>query len=162
MQQAYRSSRDYYRLAVESDPTRTWLITQYLCLHAVIAKQLSKTQQSSKKTLSPFDIAPADWWFIGLKLCTAEAEASTDFRRSDALTSLIELNMLGGFYDETWDTLAAQQRIETYAKELARVEPAGSLRITALCRQLHRYRNYWQHEKWDGLVNAALDCLELE
>jgi len=159
---AYRASREYYRLAVEKDPTNTWLITQYLCLHVVIAALRSKAQNKSKKTLCPFDIAPKDWWFIGIRLCSAEAKASSDIRRSDAITSLIELNLMGWFYDENWDSAKAQENIEGYVNELVRLEQAGSLRLIALRRQLHRYQHYWQHQKWDELVSFALDRLELE
>ena len=159
---AYRASREYYRLAVESDPTCTWLITQYLCMHVVIAELLSKAKTKGKRTLCPFDITPEDWWFIGGRLCRAEAKALSDLRRSDALTSLIELNLMGWFYDKKWDSAEAQMNIKTHVEELVRLEQPGSLRLIALRRQLHRYQNYWQHQNWDELVSFALDRLELE
>lgn len=161
MLKAYRASREYYRKAVESDPTCTWMITQYLCMHAVIAKLRTKSQ-ARRKTLSPFDIAPEDWWFIGIGLCQAEARSSFDKHRSDALTSLIELNLMGWFYDQAWDVAEAQNNIKAYVDELIRLEQPGSLRLIALRRQLHRYQNYWQHENWNDLVSQALECLELE
>lgn len=161
MQEAYRASLEYYRLAVESDPTSIWLITQYLCMHAVIKKTQSSLGQI--RALYPFDIDPKDWWFIGIRLCRVEVEASCDVRRSDALTCQIELNMMGWFYNEKkWSPTEAQENIEAYVEKLVRLEQLDSLRLTALRRQLHRYKNYWKHEKWNELVKVALNRLVLE
>lgn len=158
---AYRSCRDFYRQAVEADPTCTWLITQYLSMHTVF-NVLHPSIDKNRISFSPFGIDPNDWWFIGVRLCKAEAEVSDEDRLIDALTSLVELNLVGWFYNSEWKLAKAREEIGGYVDKLIRWQQPDSLQLIALRRQLKRYMHFWKSEKWDELAQEIYDRLRPE
>ncbi len=148
---AYQASRNYYHQAIEADSSSNWPITQYLAMNAII-----DTKTTHART--PFGIPPKDWWYIAIRLGESERETP---RAAYALTDLVELSLLGCVYDPD-NKDALQKQIGKYIDELLRLEDHDRTPITALLRQLWRYRDFWRNPLWDTLVIEAIAALSPE
>lgn len=146
---AYKSSRDYYCEAIEADPSSTWPLTQYLSINAVLP-------QDGEYKRTPFGIPPEDWWFIATRVARSNVNTS---RGAFALTDLVELSLLGCFYDQHCEQETIRQQIEGYVEKILQLEHKDRIPRKALQRQLGRYRNSWKNGSWDKLVEDAVNIL---
>lgn len=145
---AYRMSREHYLQAVEANPTSSWPITQFLAMHAV--------PKAGKEELTPFEIPVQDWHFIGTRLASTEIDTP---RGAYARADLVELQILGSFYNSPFDANAAKEQIKKYLKALKIRRDCDRIPVIALRRQLLRYQGYWKDKRWDDLVESALATL---
>ena len=149
---AYKASRDFYCLAIEANPTSTWPLTQYLSMNAVLALK-------GEQGRTPLGISPGDWWFIATRLATSQVDNP---RGAFALTDLVELSLLGCFYNKPCNLDETRKEIEGYIKKIHQLEYKCSVPKTALLRQLKRYLRSWGHEDWNGLVEDVIAELDTE
>lgn len=154
---AYRACREFYRRAVEADPSSTWVLTQYLSISAIPPLRRDKPRP-------PFGIAAKDWWFIALRLAKAASQSLQGSDRAYALTDIVELHLLGSHYadKDQWDRDEAKRQIEECLAEILQLETLDPIPVTAQVRQLWRYRDFWKHRDWDGLAEAAIKILRPE
>jgi len=147
--EAYQASRDYYRQAIEADASSTWPITQYLCMNAIPGIRTEPGRM-------PLGITPDDWWFIAVRMARSEVETQ---RGAFALTDMVELSILGSYYDETWNRDETRKQIAESIQEILDRDALDPTPRIALLRQLCRYRDFWKHDEWNDLVKDAIDLL---
>lgn len=156
---AYRACREFYRRAVEADPSSTWVVTQYLSISAIPPLRRNKLRP-------PFGIDAEDWWFIALQLAKAETQSLQGSDRAYALTNLAELHLLGSHYANKgkwcWDRKEAEQQIKGCLDGILQLKTLNPTPVIALERQLWRYRDFWYDPDWDNLAEAAIKILRPE
>ncbi len=150
---SYRNSRDYYCQAIEADASSIWPLTQYLSVNAVLEANHREHGRM------PFGIPPKDWWFIATRIALCEVDTE---RGAFALTDLIELSLLGCFYDQSCDHHAISHQIHDYIEKINQLEHNDPIPKKALLRQLGRYQHSWSHPLWDELVASTIEKLSPE
>ncbi|MBK5913922.1 CHAT domain-containing protein [Rhodocyclus purpureus] len=151
-QNAYRASRDHYLDALEQDPASTWLATQFLALNAV-------TEPAKTPARMPMGIDEKDLWLVALKLARGETRRGQDEEKAWALTTVVELCLLGARYSAAFDPAGAAKEIEDAIHEIRRLEGRAPMPAKALEYQLRRYHRQWRDERWDALVEVAVQTL---
>lgn len=151
-QNAYRASRDHYLDALEQDPASTWLATQFLALNAV-------TEPANTPARTPLGIDDKDLWLVALTLARGESRRGQDEEKAWALTTVVELCLLGARYSDAFDPAGAAKEIEDAIHEIRRLEGRAPMPAKALEYQLRRYHRQWRDERWDALVEMAVQTL---
>ena len=149
---AYRNSRDYYCQAIEADSSSTWPLTQYLCMNAVLAS-------SGDHGRKPFGIPSEDWWFVSTRIALSDVDTA---RGAYALTDLIELSLLGCFYNQSCEHQTISHQIHDYVEKINQLEHNDPIPKKALLRQLGRYQHSWPNPLWDDLVASTIEKLSPE
>ncbi len=149
---AYRYSRDYYCQAIEADASSGWPLTQYLSMNAVLAS-------SGEHGREPFGIPAKDWLFVATNIARSEVETP---RGAYALTDLVELSLLGSFYNQPCEYGAISHQISDYIDEINQMEHDDPIPKKALLRQLRRYQHVWRNPLWDELVASTIEKLSSE
>ncbi|BBE50319.1 hypothetical protein OYT1_ch0753 [Ferriphaselus amnicola] len=143
---AFKNGRDYYCLAIEADASSTWPITQYLFMNALFAADEAPIRL-------PFGIPAQDWWFIASRMALCEANTA---RGPFALTDMVELNLLGCYYDPSSDPAKVRANIDNYIKQIKRQAHKEPKHKKALLQQLSRYRYSKNNEIWASEVENAM------
>jgi hypothetical protein len=151
-QSAFRNGRDYYCRAIEADSSSTWPITQYLFMNALLP-------EDSEQGRLPFGILAKDWWTIAMHIAMCEIDTA---RGSYALTDMVELNLLGCFYNKPCDARKVLEKIDEYITQITQREHKDQIPKRALLYQLERYQHSSNNALWGRLVKKAIAKLRDE
>jgi hypothetical protein len=149
---AFKNGQDYYCSAIEADSSSTWPITQYLFMYALLPAD-------GKQGRLPFGIPAKDWWFIATRMAQCEVDTA---RGAFALTDMVELSLLGCFYDQPCNQKEILDKIDNYIKQIIQLEHKNPIHRRALLHQLGRYQYSANNELWDDLVKKAIAKLSPE
>ena len=151
---AYEASRRAYRQAIESDPTKHWVLTQFVSI--VATPRLMGTDELEEKVRSRY----GSWWNASRQIARWQLNAETRLDQAWAHGTLAELELLGSVYEGTGhDAGAACQRIAEACREIVRLTGADSFAVSSTRRQFNRYLSDWDHRRWRQHAQAALDAL---
>jgi hypothetical protein len=153
--EAYEKSRDFYRAALETDPTNHWVITQYLSM--VATPTLTPAKQAGKALAKEY----GGWWTAARQIAEWELPRADRIGRAWALATLAELAMLGAVYGGAgFDLRRAEQEIERLCAQMRELLNRDAFPIFSTQRQFRRYLEYWNRDEWADLASAALRALE--
>lgn len=150
----YRSCRDRYALAIEYDPDSTWLITQYLCLEAI----LHLLEGDAHRPRRPLGMGRRSWWELCNSLADVELARCQGKDKAYALATLAELALLAAKYDPAAGSQG--QAVQTYLSQLADMRESAGYASVATRGQLLRYARLWREPAWDGLVEEGLKLFD--
>lgn len=151
---AYEASRDAYRQALLLEPTNHWVATQFL---SVIATPVMAADDAAIEALRR---EYGDWWTAARQNAQWQMQGASGEDRAWALGTLAELDLLATVYASPRPTPAdLKASIARHCGQLVQVVGAEAFAVTSTMRQFLRYRMHWPHERWDDLVQAALDAL---
>jgi hypothetical protein len=150
---AYETSRDYYRQALENDPSNHWVITQYLSIVAILTKvDLSKRPGLAKEY---------GWsWIAARQMAQWQSIRSSGEDRAYALATLAELTLLAPLYSTTKvniNSLIAE--VTHYCNEMREMLEPNAFPIFSTKRQFNRYLTFWSNPVWNELAQVAIGIL---
>lgn len=152
--EAYRTARQAYRQAIESDPTNHWVITQFVSIAAVPSLMSTSTAEDLVRTRY------GPWWNASRQIARWQVNAHARLDQAWAHGTLAELELLGSVYEGPGhDAVAARQRITESCCEIVRLIGPDSFAVNSTRRQFTRYINDWAHPRWTGHAQAALEAL---
>jgi hypothetical protein len=153
--QAYESSRDFYREALETEPCNHWVITQYLSIMAILS--LIYKMADSEDLAKHYGWS----WIAARQIAEWQYSKSAGEDRAWALGTLSELTLLGAIYgkSENTDNKQAKADIKHYCKEIRDLLGPNAFAVFSTKRQFRRYLIYWSRPEWDGLAKEALKAL---
>ncbi len=152
---AYLASRKAYRQAVEIDPNNHWVITQFVSIAAT--PRLMGTNALTATVQAKY----TPWWNAARQIARWQLRAATGLTRAWALGTLAELELLGSVYEAgTHDVAAASQRVADACREIVQLTGADSFAVSSTRRQFDRYLKDWDHDRWRGQAQAAVEALK--
>lgn len=153
--QAYEASRDFYRAALEAEPTNHWAITQHLSIIAVL--NTIDAEASAEELREQY----GKTWIAALQIAQWHYRNTTGEDRIWALGTLAELTLLSSVYGEQKDAdqKLAKSEIKRCCKEIRELADVDDFAIFSTKRQFRRYLNYWRRPEWKELAKAALRAL---
>ena len=162
-QQAYQAAKDFYREALETEPSNHWVVTQYLSILAVIPL-LGDTKQDSKDVNSKSeDLANLHgWsWIAARQMAHWQCLQSAGENRAYALGTLAELTLLTPiFATSEYNLDDLKKEIKRCCKEIRDLLEPEAKPIHSTKRQFKRYLTVWSNPLWDDLAREALSALE--
>lgn len=151
--EAYEAARDFYRDALETDPSNHWLITQYLSILAI----LNSPNPDSKHDLAK----DFGWsWIAARQMAQWQSAQSTGEDRAYSLGTLAELTLLAPVYSTTKireNDLKAE--IAKLCKEMYEILDPEDFPIFSTKRQFKRYLSFWSNPSWNELAEVAIKAL---
>lgn len=150
---AYEASRDFYRAALEADPTNHWVITQHLSVVAVL--KLVTDEFNAEELREEY----GKIWIAAHEITQWQYRNSKQDERIYALGTLAELHLLSSVYGNDDDRKQAKAEIKRCCKEIRGLAEVDAFPIFSTKRQFRRYLNYWQNPAWDELATEALRAL---
>lgn len=153
--QAYEASRDFYRKALEIEPSNHWVITQYLSIAAILSL--------ADKTAAPEELAKEyGWtWAAARQIAEWHYGKSTGEERVWTLGTLAELALLGSIYKlpADFDSKQVKTEIKRCCKELRELLGPKAFPVFSTQRQFRRYLTHWGRPEWNDLAKEALKAL---
>jgi hypothetical protein len=152
--QAYERSRDFYRDALEAEPSNYWVITQYLSMLA------TPILADSPETWKVLGKDYGQWWSAARQIANWTLHKDVGEERAYVLATLAELALLGIAYGgPNFKPSQAEQEIKRCCEEMHSLLSPDAFPILSTRRQFRRYLEYWQREQWDKLARCALLAL---
>jgi hypothetical protein len=153
---AYEASRDFYRSALEAEPTNHWAITQHLSILAVL-NMLDKDSAAAEDLPKQY----GKTWAAAQQIAQWQYRNATGKDCIWALCTLAELNLLSSVYGERTEAerKSAKAEIKRYCKEICELADNDPFPIFSTRRQFRRYLNYWRRPEWEELAREALRAL---
>ncbi|MGR9037139.1 MAG: CHAT domain-containing protein [Gammaproteobacteria bacterium] len=153
--QAYETSRDFYREALEAEPSNHWLITQYLSIVGILSL--------IEEMAAPGELAREyGWtWAAARQIAEWNYSKSTGEERVWTLATLSELALLGSVYggEADFDSKQEKTQIKRYCKEMRELLGPDAFPVVSTKRQFRRYLTYWGRPEWKDLAKEALKAL---
>lgn len=151
--EAYEFSRNFYREALETEPSNHWVITQYLSIMSILASR----EGSQKKNLAD----DFGWsWIAAKQIAQWHCTQSTGEVRAYALGTLAELNLLAPvFTNGKIKTNELKAEIVRCCKEMRELLDQEAFPIYSTKRQFKRYLSFWNNPLWNELAEEALKAL---
>jgi hypothetical protein len=148
---SYHLACELYKRACEADPLNHWPITQYLSMMAVLAP--ADGIEALAREYGP-------WWNAVRQIALWESIYGDRERRTSALSTLAELELLGSIYGRwMYSRAEAQAAIEQWCRTLREAAGADAFVVFATRRQFRRYYEFWPREEWNQLAMAGETAL---
>jgi tetratricopeptide (TPR) repeat protein len=148
---AYERAREFYKRALEADPSYDWVITQYLSMTAVMAAS---------------DVGDAlvqeygSWWSAARQIANWQLRTASGVQKAWALATLAELELLGVIYDpQPFDIVKTRDTLVRLCRELCDVVDKDAFAVASTRRQFLRYLQVWPRDLWNDLAKRAVETL---
>ncbi len=152
--EAYGFSRDFYREALETEPSNHWVITQYLSIMAILGKDDETEIHNLGKEFG--------WsWIAAKQIAQWHCTQSTGEVRAYAFGTLAELILLAPIYATTakMRTSELKAEISRCCKEMRELLDEDDFPIFSTRRQFRRYLTFWSNPYWNELAETAIKSL---
>ncbi|MGY6275415.1 CHAT domain-containing protein [Methylomonas sp. MgM2] len=150
---AYEVSRDFYKQALEAQPTNDWVITQHLSILAVLKS--FKTETDSGQLKNEY----GKTWVAACQIAEWGCRNATGENRIFELGTLAELHLLSAVYGEEADQKLAKKEIHRCCKEIVELATGDAFPLLSTRRQFKRYLNFWHNSQWKEYAEQALKIL---
>jgi hypothetical protein len=150
---AYQAARDFYRQAIDCEPSNHWAITQYLSILATPALN---------GAAAPSHLATqyGEWWSAARQIARWQLGTASGADQAWPLGTLAELALLGAVYaGNGFDAARAEAELTGYCRQLREVSAGNSFPVASTRRQFKRYVDFWPRAEWAPLAAAALAAL---
>jgi hypothetical protein len=149
--EAYVKARELYRKAFEGNPGNHWVITQYLCMSAVLGEP-----EEDEKLAGEL----GNTWITTRQIALWDLHGATGENKAWALGTLAELELLGAVYaGEGFDKDKASTNVESLCRQICESVEDNAFPVFSTRRQFERYRDYWPREVWREIAEAAINIL---
>ncbi|MBK8814133.1 MAG: CHAT domain-containing protein [Methylococcaceae bacterium] len=153
--EAYEYSRDFYREALETEPSNHWVVTQYLSIMSIPSVVDSKEKRDHLAKEFGWS------WITARKMAEWHCSQSAGEARAYALGTLSELALLAPVYaTPKIKTVELKAEIVRNCKEMRELLEANAFPVVSTKRQFKRYLRFWKSEEWNELAEAAVNALE--
>jgi hypothetical protein len=150
---AYELSRDFYRQAIDCEPSNHWAITQFL---SIVATPVLNGSASPESLSAQF----GDWWSAARQIARWQLDTAAPSDQAWPLGTLAELVLLGAMYaGGSFDAARAKAELTGYCTRLRQVVGVGGFPLLSTRRQFRRYIDFWPRPEWAPLAAAALTAL---
>jgi hypothetical protein len=149
--ECYEAALKLYQQALQADPKKHWVTTQYLSLLAILAEEGHYAELAKQYS---------SCWTAAQWIATQELQKASKETKAWALGTLAELELLGVVYGgPTFDREQAKKTIMAYCREIYTVVGSDAFPVYSTRRQFQRYITYWPRTEWTGLAAAAVQAL---
>jgi len=150
---AYQKSRDLYQRALEAEPVNHWVITQFLSMVAVLARNAAERA----KLADEYGFV----WLAARQIAQWDLKRVNGTKAAWALGTLAELEMLGCvFGGKAHRKREALIDLRNHCERLVEAAGDDTFPVFSTRRQFKRYLEDWQQEAWAELAKAAVDALK--
>ncbi len=155
--EAYQNSCDFYKQALNVEPSNHWVITQYLSVRAVLVKKSDEVENLVKDM--------QNWWIAVKQITNWQYSNASDEDKTWILSTQAELELLSATYSSQYKRTTARKEIKRLCKQLVIATGSNSFPIYSTRRQFTRYKEYWAdgeqeyRKEWGLLAKVALSAL---
>ena len=148
---AYERALDFYEQALKAEPVNHWVVTQALCMRAVLAEAAHDASLGHEY---------GAWWVAARQIVEWDLRTARGESRVWALGTLAELELLGAVYNGgAFDVVEAGKRITTLCRDLCDSAGRDTFAVFSTRRQFLRYRELWPRDCWNKLAEMAATAL---
>lgn len=161
--EAYLCSRDFYREALETEPSNHWVVTQYLSILSIIDTLDKRIKPENEQQTKPESLAKDfGWsWIAARKMAEWQSTQSTGENKAYALGTQSELALLATVYAvPKIKTSDLKAEIVRNCREMRELLEADAFPIVSTRRQFRRYLRFWPNDIWNELAEAAVSALD--
>lgn len=150
---AFSAARNFYRAALEADPTNHWVITQFLSVVAL-------PMVAPPSAVGALPVEFGAWWVAARQIALWELSKAAGAEQAWPLGTLAELTLLGAVYGGGGFKLEeAKKDIVDYCERLRKAIRDDTFPVDSTLRQFQRYQQFWPRDQWNDLAAAAIAAL---